>query len=69
MIDFLMRVLALLCESYYSIAKQIVVKENILSLIAPIMTESEEYERHKVRKRIVRGAAILFASITASKNA
>ena len=68
MIDFLMRVLALLCESYYAIARQLVLKDNILSLIAPIMTESEEYERQKQRKRLVRGVAILFASITASKS-
>ena len=67
MIDFLMRVLALLCESYYEIAKQLVLKDHILALIAPIMTESEEYERQKQRKRLVRGAAILFASITASR--
>ena len=32
------------------------------------MTESEEYERNKQRKRLVRGVAILFASITASKS-
>ena len=68
-IDFFLRVLALLCETYYEHTRQLVEQENILAIVAPIMIDSEEYERDKFfRKRLLRGASILFASITASKN-
>ena len=68
-IDIFLRVLALLCETYYEHTKQLVEKENIFALVAPIMMDSEEYERDKYfRKRLLKGASILFASITASKS-
>ena len=38
------------------------------TIVAPIMIDSEEYERDTYRKRLLRGASILFASITASKS-
>ena len=68
-ISFVLMVLALLCETYYDYTKQICEKEKIFEIIAPIMIDSEEYERDKVfRKRLLLGASNLFASITASKN-
>ena len=44
-------------------------QDSIITIVAPIMIDSEEYERDTFfRKRLLSGASRLFASITASKS-